>query len=73
MGDLALLPALGSHLLSAVASGLSLPVVGEMAIFRQQSITEMFSPGVANCFTLTRIGIERTIGSRSGAKKEIPG
>jgi hypothetical protein len=29
--------------------------------------------GVANCFTLTRTGIERTMAAVLGAKKEIPG
>jgi hypothetical protein len=47
--------------------------MSEIVILRQQSITEMFSPGVANCFTLTRTGIERTMAAVFGAKKEIPG
>jgi hypothetical protein len=44
-----------------------------IAMLRQQSITKMFSPGVANCFTLMRTGIERTMAAVLGAKKEIPG
>jgi hypothetical protein len=49
------------------------PVINVIGMLRQQSITEMFSPGVANCFTLTRTGTERTIAAVIGGKKEIPG
>jgi hypothetical protein len=44
-----------------------------MAMLQQQSIIEMFSPGVPICFTLTRTGIERRMLAVLGAKKEIAG
>jgi len=34
------------------------------ARLRQQSIAEMFSPGVANCFTLTRTVMEPTMAAK---------
>ena len=44
-----------------------------MGMLQQQSIIEMFSPGVPICFTLTRTGIERRMLAVLGAKKEIAG
>ena len=55
---------------SGEALALETGSISAMAMLRQSSITEMFSPGVASCFTLTRTGIERTMAAVFGPRTD---